>query len=153
MVHRPQPIGPEGLLEGLRPRAILRGFLWDCALSIAASVALASLFLEDGVFQSRDDEIDAVFASTRFCLLALPAGLGCTVIGGFLAGRGAGTHPVKNGVAVGIAGLLLGIAGSLVPSTGPASPWWFDFLGFVLILPAGAAGGALARREPPGPVV
>jgi hypothetical protein len=142
----PAPIRPEGLLEGIRPGAVLRGFLWDNGLTIAIALVLASALLEQGLPNSSAEEIDAMFASTRFALLLLPLGLLCTVFGGYLAGSRAGLAHMKNALAVGFADIALGLLGLVSPPSGPVPPLWLDLLGFGLVLPAAAAGGALARR-------
>jgi hypothetical protein len=145
-MSHPAPIRPEGILEGIRPGAVLRGFLLDNVLTIAIALVLVAAVLDEGLASSSAEEIDAVFASTRFALLLLPLGLLCTVLGGCVAGSHAGIAHVKNGVAVGVADVALALISLLVPPTGPEPPLWIDLLGFGLVLPAAAAGGALARR-------
>ena len=145
-MNHPEPIAPEALLKDLRPRAILRGFLWDNGLSIAIGLVLASLLLSEGFSGSAEEQVDALFASTRYSLLFLPFGLGCTVLGGFLAGSRAGVAPLKNGVAVGVANIALGLVALLLPTPGPGPALWVDLLGFSLVLPAAALGGVVAQE-------
>ena len=79
-------------------------------------------------------------------LLLLPLGLCCTVFGGSVAGSRAGVAHVKNGVAVGVTDIAVGIIGLLFPPTGPLPPLWIDLVAFGLVVPAAAAGGVVARR-------
>jgi hypothetical protein len=124
---------------------VLRGFLWDNGLTLGFVLVVASYSLEGGFSGASDTEIDELFASTRFGLLMLVVGTGCTVFGGYVAGSRAGVAALKNGVAVGVADLALALGSSLLPDSGPASPLWLDALGYVLVIPAAALGGFLAR--------
>ena len=85
MASNPPPIGPDRLFEGIVPRAVLRGFLWDNGLTIVLGLALVVPFLENGFFASTPEELDAAFASTPYNLIMVPLGLACTAVGGFFA--------------------------------------------------------------------
>jgi hypothetical protein len=145
---RPAALEPESPLAGLRPRAILRGFLWDNALSLVFGIGLASYWVEGGFAGASDAEIDALFASTQFGLVMLVVGSACSVFGGYVAGSRAGVAHVKNGFAVGVADLALALV-ALPLDTAPPAPLWLDAFGFVLVLPATALGGFLATRRGP----
>lgn len=142
MVH-PDPIRPEPALAGLRPGAIFRGFLWDNGLTLVFALVLASALLEGGL-DADEAEYDALFSSTGFLLLMLPIGAACTVFGGYLAAASAGVAHLKNAVAVGVADVVLGLLGLLLPASGPPPPLWTDLLGFALVIPSAALGGWLA---------
>ncbi len=147
MVNGFDPIQPHGAFHGIRVRHVLRGFLWDNGLSIVFSMLLASHLLPNGLLASSELEVDAVFASPEFNLLFLPVGLFCTAFGGYLAAMRCTGAEVKNAVAVGVASLLLGATGFLVPSSAGYPPLWITVVGLALLLPAAAAGGAFASNK------
>ena len=147
MAWRPPSIGPDRLFEGIVPRAVLRGFLWDNGLTIVLGLALVVPFLENGFFASTPEELDAAFASTPYNLIMVPLGLTCTAVGGFFAAARAPGARIKNAVAVGVASLFFGLLGLLLPTTGPPLPVWSTLVSVVLIVPAAAAGGAVANRS------
>ena len=141
------PIVPRGIFHGVRPRAVLRGFLWDTGLSIFFSLLLAHTLLREGLFASSETEIDAVFSSLEFNLLFLPVGLCCTAYGAYLAAVRCPGAETPNALGVGVASLLLSLLGSLLPSPAGYPPVWITVIGIALLLPAAAAGGALASAR------
>jgi hypothetical protein len=137
-MSRPPPLELESRLSGLRPWAVLRGVLWDNALTLVCFVVIASYWPEGAS--------EELFASTRFGLAMLITGTACTVFGGYLAAARAGVAAVTNGAAVGVANLALGLVGSLIPvDAGPLPPLWLEALGYAVVVPAGALGGFLWR--------
>jgi hypothetical protein len=140
------PIEPHGILHGISARSVIRGFLWDNFLSIVFSLLLAHNSLPNGLFESNESEVDAVFASAAFNLLFLPIGLGCTGFGAYLAAMRCAGAESANAVAVGVASLLLGMA-CLLLLPGGQPPLWITLVGWILILPAAAAGGAIASAR------
>ncbi len=144
----PEPIGPKRILDGVQPRQIFRGFLWDTALTTVSSLVFANYLLSEGLIGSTDEQVDAVFASAYFNLVYLPIGFSCTVVGAFIAARRCPGHELTNGIAVAFAGLVLGFLGFLVPASA-YPPLWITILGLFLLFPAGALGGAIAARQQP----
>ncbi len=141
------PIEPRGIFHGIRARAVLRGFLWDTGLSIVFGLILAHHLLRDGLLGSSEAEADAVFGSPEFNLLFLPIGLCCTAFGAYLAAVRCPGAETANALGVGLASLLLGLVGSLVPSPAGYPPVWITAVGIALVLPAAAVGGALASAR------
>jgi hypothetical protein len=75
-------------------------------------------------------------------LLSLIIGLGCTFLGGYVAGRIAKKAEVLQGALVAGAGLVLGL---VLHESGTSL--WYEVLGYVLIIPAGMAGGYAALHH------
>ncbi len=116
------PIEPHGIFHGIRARPVVRGFLWDTALSIVFGLLLAHYLLPNGLFGSSESEADAAYASAEFNLLFLPIGLGCTAFGAYLAAVRCVGAEIPNALAVGLASLLLGLVGLLLPAPGGCPP-------------------------------
>jgi len=67
-----------------------------------------------------------------------------TVVGGYMAGKIAGHQETRHGVAVAVVSLVLGLGLELaVQGAIRLHPWEIPFL--ILMIPAGALGGYLAR--------
>ena len=76
---------------------------------------------------------------------SLVIGILATTLGGYAAGRMAHGHRRQHGAFVGLVGVLLGLLAYAPAAAGERPPLWFDLLGFLLMIPAGALGGALAE--------
>jgi hypothetical protein len=119
--------------------AILAGFVADTASTMAVSTAIVSAMASAGI---SDSEILGRMHGISGLLLSLIYGLGCTVLGGFVAGHIAKRQETAHGAIVGGASLLLGLflrEGGL--------PLWFEIASYLLIVPAGAYGGSIAERR------
>jgi hypothetical protein len=90
--------------------------------------------------------MEALFAEPRFLLWSMVLGLSCTVLGGFVGARRAGALHVRHGGWVAVASAVISLLFMLLPedASGVAVPLWYDAIGWVLLLPAGLLGGALA---------
>lgn len=147
------PIEPEGLFEGLRLAPILLGALVDHLATLLASVLLiAAVAPEIAEGPLTQETAERLSTSLPYLLGGLAIGAGCTVFAAFLGARMAGRLFVSHGGWVAVAGTLLGLV-YLIPSSDPAvalqpevtPPFWVEALAWLLILPAGIAGGLLAR--------
>jgi hypothetical protein len=87
--------------------------------------------------------------STSNQIGAFAAGLLCTALGGYVAawmGRGL---PLRHALAVGIIGVLWGVAGCVLsPESMPAV--WINATGFVVTVPAALFGGWLRAQRDKG---
>ena len=95
-----------------------------------------------------DAAIAALYASAAFNLLELAVGLACTALGAFTGALRAGLLHVRHGgwIAVTSTALFAFFALAQPPdAAAQAVPLWREALGWILILPAGVVGGALAR--------
>lgn len=121
--------------ERVDPRAVVAGAAVDHLLTLLVGVALARW--------------PPAFAA----LVSLPepgalaafgaAGLGCTAAGGLVAGAASRASPVADGATVGAFALAVGLLGGF--GAEPGVPAWYATAGMLLVVPAGALGGLVAR--------
>jgi len=146
----PSSIEPDGIFEGLKPGAIIIGALVDNVATVASAIMLFGLLAGEDAF-SEDEEIsqaafDALSADPEFLMWSVVLGLSCTVLGAFVGARRAGRLYLRHGGWVAVASPAIGLLFLLLPAeaAGPPPPLWFDVIGWVLLLPSGLLGGAIA---------
>lgn len=153
-------IEPEGFLSGLSPGAILFGAVIDIVASFTSFLLLTLLLQPPPPSPAAQPEAAPeriapadpapsagpdLYDSPEFLLGALVLGLAATVLGAFVGARLAGTLFVRHGGWIAVVSTVLMLPFLLLPSAdAAATPTWYDIAGWVLILPAGMAGGALA---------
>lgn len=152
MLPTPRPIEPDGLFDGLRWSAILRGAVLDNVLSFVALGALLVYLTPEAL--SEDEEaasraMDQALVSPEFMFLSVIVGFPITVYAAFWAARRAGTLHLRHGgwtavVSVALPSLFLLLPGA---NRGPHAPLWYDALSLALMLVAGLLGGWLAGRR------
>jgi hypothetical protein len=150
-VNPPDAIEPEGIFEGLSGSSIVLGVLVDIGLTTLVGILLVA-WLAPEVFAADEaaatEALDALYASTTFHALELAVGSLCTLLGAFVGARRAGSLHVRHGGWIAVASAATGAIVMVLtppdPSLG-AVPFWKEALAWILILPAGVAGGALAR--------
>ena len=108
------------------------GFLSDIGGSIVLSLMLASAMAGAGMGQN---DIIERMQSTNGLLLNLIMGLGCTVLGGYVAGRVAKREEIRHGVVVAVMSLLLGLFLEFFPEP-DSLPRWYALIGYLFIIPA-----------------
>ncbi len=123
-------------IQGLKFRPILLGFLVDTIGTLVTSFVLVSSLAARGLSET---EIIARMHGISGLLLMLIIGLGFT--GGYVAGRTARQAELLNGAAVAVIGIILGLF-----LRDPGLPLWYEVVSFAATIPAGAAGGYLARE-------
>jgi len=131
------------LIRNIDAKAVALGFLADIGGSIALSLMLASAMAGAGIRQS---DIVERMQSTSGLLLNLLMGLGCTVLGGYVAGRVAKREGIRHGMVVSVMSLLLGLILEFFPDP-DSLPRWYALIGYLFIIPAGMTGGYLARER------
>jgi hypothetical protein len=146
----PAPIQPTGIFDGLRPAAILIGVVVDNLATLVASYFLVLLFAIQLLRQHGgdvpDEALDPVLASPEFLLASLIAGLLCTVFGAYVGARRAACFYVRHGAWIAVGSAIVGVLLYVIPAQAESRPpMWFDMVGFTLMIPAGVAGGLLAR--------
>jgi hypothetical protein len=127
-------------------RAVGLGLISDIAATLAASVVLSMVF---GARLAGDaatpEELErALLASDGYTLLALAAGLSCTVLGGYVAARVAGEREYYHALLTGIAVLVFGEM--MLAQSAVAYPFAYRLLGNLLVIPAALYGGHLRKR-------
>ncbi len=130
-------------------RAISLAMLMSLALDVVGSFVLVAAF-SDGVTQGMTAEemhavIQQVVTGSGFLLASLVYGSATTVFGGYVAARLARGYPYFNALAVGVAGILLGLL------LEDESPWWYDLLAYLVCVPAALYGARLSQQRVPPP--
>jgi hypothetical protein len=142
----PPPIQPSGMFDDIRPSAVLLGVLVDTAATVLGSLVLLTTFMSRDGREPSDEVLEELSAMPEFLLASLIVGLMCTVLGGYVGARRANRAHVRHGAWVAVGSALFGLAQFAVAAPqAPTPPLWFDLVGFSLMIPAGAAGGLLAR--------
>jgi hypothetical protein len=126
-------------LTNIKLKAIVVGALVDNIVTMFIMMLLMTALVSQGLSQ---DEVVARMKSPSGLLLNLIIGLGCTCLGGYVAGRIARQSEVLHGSLVAGAGMVLAL---LLRESG--LPGWYDILGFAGMLPAGMLGGHMARQQ------
>ena len=155
------PIEPEGTFAGLSGAAILLGAFIDVAFTEIVGTLLALWFAPD---LASHDEAQArkvlaeLATSTGYVTANIVLGALGTVLGAFVGARRAGQLYVRHGGWIAVTSTAIGALLMLLePPTSDAAgfPFWSQVVAWLLILPAGMTGGALAaawpaanRREP-----
>ena len=120
-------------------QAILSGVAADTIGTLIVATMLFAAMAAAGI---REDEIAARIRGTSGLMLMLIIGLGFTLLGGYIAGRTAGQSEALHGVLVAGIGLVLGLV-----FREPGLPLWYETVSLAAMLPAGIAGGYLAREN------
>jgi hypothetical protein len=149
-VNPGDPIEPEGVFDGLSGAAITLGVFVDIGSTLLLSTLLLA-WLAPGAFTSDEaaavEAVDALYATTPFAVLLVGVGTLGTTLGAFVGARRAGTLHVRHGGWIAVASAATSAAGLLLLPPDPVTtpPFWIEMLGWILVLPAGVLGGALAR--------
>ena len=150
------PIEPEGTFDGLSGSAILFGAFVDIASTMIA-LELLVLWLAPGVMAKDEAAAHKVllecYASMTYVVASLALGALCTAFGAFAGARRAGQLHVRHGGWIAVASTAIGFLLTVLspasdPIDVPANPLWAQVLAWLLILPAGMGGGALAALLP-----
>jgi hypothetical protein len=152
------PIEPEGTFDGLSVSAILFGAFVDIAATLIASTLLV-LWLAPAL-DAHDEAatrkaLSELYASPTYVNANLALGALCTVLGAFAGARRAGQLHVRHGGWIAVTSTALGVFLTLLePAPAPDAgsvPLWAEVIAWLLILPAGMSGGALAAALPSAP--
>ena len=148
------PIEPEGTFAGLRGGAILFGAFVDIAATVIGSTLLLLWLAPEAMSPDEAATREALArlsGSTAYVIGNLALGALCTVLGAFVGARRAGQLHVRHGGWIAVTSTLIGVLLTLLepipvgePVPAAAVPFWVEALAWILILPAGVAGGALA---------
>lgn len=125
--------------SNIKLKAVLLGVIVDNMGTLFLMTLLASALASTGI---PEDEVTARMKSTNGLLLGLILGLGCTFLGGYVAGRTAKQNEVLHGALVAAVGMLIAF---IFRESG--IPAWFDIIGFGAMLPVGIAGGKTAEQQ------
>jgi len=128
-------------LRNIKLKAVIAGAIVDNVATVAVMLFLMTALASQGLSQ---EEVAVRMKSVSGLLLNLIIGLGCTCVGGYVAGRIAQRSEALHGALVAGAGMVFAL---IWRESG--LPLWYDIIGFAGMLPAGMFGGSLAhqRRE------
>lgn len=124
-------------MSDIKFKAVMVGAIVDNAGTLAVMLFLMTALASQGFSQ---DEIIVQMKTLSGLLLTLIIGLGCTCLGGYVAGRMALRSEVLHGALVAGAGVVMAM---LFRESG--LPTWYDIIGFAGMLPAGMGGGYIAQ--------
>ena len=125
-------------IRKLKFKAILAGVFADTAGTLVVALTLFFAMAAAGI---PEEEIAARMHGSSGLMLMLIIGLGCTLIGGYIAGRTAGQSEILHGAIVAGIGVVLGL---FFRESG--LPLWYETVSFAAMVPIGMAGGLLARE-------
>lgn len=130
-------------------RALLAGVAADWLGTLLTAGLLGAAF---GVGpDTPDSRIQELLAAPEFIISATIHGTFFTALGGYVAARLAPDDRLRHAVIVGLLSLVLAFLLAASAGEGPQAAWWVDALGYLLAVPAAAAGGWLgARRQAEG---
>lgn len=145
------PIEPEGMLDGIQWGKVARGAVVDLAASWLVLIPVLLFFADIGSLE--DDEaieraIEQASLSSEFLWLSAAIGLGVSVAVAYWVAKRAGDRHVLHGGWTAVASVLLGFTlTALAGDAGERPPFWYEALGYALMVPAGMFGGWLASRS------
>jgi hypothetical protein len=125
-------------IRGLKFKAVLFGFLVDTIGTLGVALVLLFAMAARGL---SENEVAARMHGPSGLLFMLILGLGFTVGGGYVAGRTARQEEILHGASVAGLGIVLGLF-----LRDPGVPLWYEAVSFAAMIPAGMAGGHLARE-------
>jgi len=149
-MERPGSIEPEGVFDGLSGGAIALGAFVDLGATILGSLLLLGWLAPAALGPDEAEAAEALAAhaaSDVGCALELALGIFCTALGAFVGARRAGRLHVRHGGWIAVAstaGVALLMLLTPPDAQEPAVPLWCQALAWILIIPAGVSGGALA---------
>ena len=143
----PPPIEPTGFFTGVQLRPVIIGVVVDYVATHAAMYAFIFGYLAKELSKNGEVTEEVMFEymlSPEGLTAALIIGGLCTVLGGFIAGRKAGTLELKHGAFVGLGSLIVSFLEQTVRGGSIPLPEWFVFVSVALVIPEGALGGFIA---------
>jgi hypothetical protein len=148
------PIEPEGTFDGLSGAAILLGAFIDIAFTEIAGTLLA-LWLAPDLASQDPTQVSQLLAelaaSTSYVAASVAVGALGTMLGAFVGARRAGQLHVRHGGWIAVTSTAIGALLMLLepPARDAAEfPFWSQVAAWLLILPSGMTGGALAAALP-----
>lgn len=146
----PPPIEPVGIFSGVQVRPIISGVIVDYLATFLAGIIYIMIYFGREMMEQRElaeEAINKLLASPEHLVILSAVGALCTVLGGYVAGRIAKNIEVKHGALVGLGSLILVTLEQVISGKSTSYPFWFEVLGYLIAVPAGALGGYIAQRQ------
>lgn len=150
----PSPLEPRGFFTGVRIRPIVVGAVVDyVATNVLILLYLFVYYMKDSLEkgglpeEALEKALKEALASQEGLFTFIVIGALCTALGGYIAARLAKAEEIKHGALVGAVSLIIGILQTAMTGVESPVPDWFELLGYVLAIPAGALGGSFAQGK------
>lgn len=146
----PPPVEPVGIFSGVQVRPIIAGVVVDYVATLLAGIVYLSIFFGKEITEQGDlseEAINEILTSPEHLLILGVVGTLCTALGGYIAGRMAKDFEIKHGALVGLGSLILVTLEQTMAGQSASYPLWFEILGYLIAVPAGALGGYVAQRQ------
>lgn len=146
----PPPVEPVGIFSGVQVRPIIAGVAVDYVATLLAGIVYLTIFFGKEIAEQGDlseETINKILTSPEHLLILGLVGTFCTALGGYAAGRIAKDFEIKHGALVGLGSLILVTLEQAMSGQSTSYPLWFEVLGYLVAVPAGALGGYVAQRH------
>jgi len=149
----PRALEPGGFFTGVKIRPIIAGAVVDYVATYALiTLYLIVYYIKDPLEKGLSEEaiqkaLEQALSSQEGLLALIVIGAFCTALGGYLAGRLAKTEEVKHGALVGAVSLIIGVVQTGMAGEASPVPYFYQLLGYILAIPAGALGGSFAQGQ------
>jgi len=127
-------------------KAVVAGFVSDFVASYVFTILLsllAAFIIAGKGYEGEDFErmLLSVMKGVPYRTFSLVAGLGFTMMGGYIAARLANGGELFHSGAVGILNIIFGLFFINMNIA------WYNFIAFILVLPAAVMGGNIAKQR------
>ncbi|OCT12444.1 hypothetical protein A8709_31965 [Paenibacillus pectinilyticus] len=120
--------------------AVVLGLAVDNIGTLLSSGLIGSLFFAN----STEQDVSAIYSNAALMIFLLVLGLFWTFLGGFLTAKVAKRGELFNAAIIGVIGAGIGFDSIL---TNDGVPLWYEWIGFVAIVPVALIGGYLALKR------
>lgn len=140
--------------DSVRWSAVLIGVGIDFFATLAATLAIYSMAAMIAASRGSQGDAEAYIQqlqrSPDFIMTFLLVGMLCVSFGAYVAARRAGYAYLRHAILVGVGSITLTLVLDNLPGNEPDpeawNPTWFRTLGYLLVIPFAALGGAFAER-------
>lgn len=141
----PESIEPGGMFSGLKAWPIFAGAIADIISTyILGSILLFVLLYRKYGADIPQEALANITIVDDNILWFLILGVACTVLGGFVGSRIAGSEEIRHGGWVGAVSLIFSVFMELNTDTGETYPQWLTIISVAVVIPAGVLGGYIA---------
>ena len=144
----PPPIEPTGFFTGIKIRPVIIGVVVDILATMILSTLYYFIFVAKDLSDPgaiSEEALAQYWSSSEGIMASLVIGTLGTAIGGYYAGRKAGTLEMKHGGLVGLGSILTGIILQSIGENGTGLDQWQMLIAYAAAIPAGALGGSVAE--------